>query len=269
MPDTEALDPVQATARLASYVREAGTLALSTFQKPIRTWTKTGSSPVSEADIAVDRLLHERLSGEGTGFGWLSEESADDPARLAARYVWIVDPIDGTRAYLAGSPDWAVSAALVDNGRPIAACLYAPVTEEFFSASAGNGARCNGAAIATTTGTSLAGARIAGPKSVLERLAAVAPPFAAMPRVRSLALRLARVAQGAFDVAIAGVNSHDWDLAAADLLVHEAGGALTPAGGGAVTYNRSVPRHGMLVAAGRDRHATIIELLRDERLASS
>jgi myo-inositol-1(or 4)-monophosphatase len=269
LPDTEALDPVQATARLASYVREAGTLALSTFQKPIRTWTKAGSSPVSEADIAVDRLLHERLSGEGTGFGWLSEESADDPARLAARYVWIVDPIDGTRAYLAGSPDWAVSAALVDNGRPIAACLYAPVTEEFFSANAGNGATCNGAAIAATTGTSLAGARIAGPKILLERLAAVAPPFATMPRVRSLALRLARVAQGAFDVAIAGIDSHDWDLAAADLLVHEAGGALTPAGGGTVTYNRPVPRHGMLVAAGRDRHATIIELLRDERLASS
>jgi myo-inositol-1(or 4)-monophosphatase len=90
-----------------------------------------------------------------------------------------------------------------------------------------------------------------------------------MPRVRSLALRLARVAHGACDIAIAGVNSHDWDLAAADLLVHEAGGALTPVGGGAVIYNRPVPRHGMLVAAGRDRHATLIELLRDERLASS
>jgi myo-inositol-1(or 4)-monophosphatase len=87
-----------------------------------------------------------------------------------------------------------------------------------------------------------------------------------MPRVRSLALRLARVAQGAFDVAIAGGNSHDWDLAAADLLVHEAGGALTPFRGGAVTYNRPVPRHGMLVAAGRDRHAALVEFLGDERL---
>ncbi|MDR3422166.1 MAG: 3'(2'),5'-bisphosphate nucleotidase CysQ [Xanthobacteraceae bacterium] len=267
MPDTEPVDPAQATARLASSVREAGALALSMFRTPLRTWTKGESSPVCEADIAVDRLLHERLTGEGSGIAWLSEESADDPARLGARYVWIVDPIDGTRAYLAGLPDWAVSAALVDHGRPIAACLYAPVTEEFFSASAGGGAMCNGRAIAATTGTSLEGARIAGPRRWLERLAGVAPPFIAMPRVRSLALRLARVAQGAFDVAIAGVDSHDWDLAAADLLVHEAGGALTPADGGAVTYNRPVPRHGMLVAAGRDRHATIIELLRDERLA--
>jgi myo-inositol-1(or 4)-monophosphatase len=104
---------------------------------------------------------------------------------------------------------------------------------------------------------------------LLERLAGVAPPFAAMPRVPSLALRLARVAQGTFDAAIAGGNSHDWDLAAADLLVHEAGGAITPFGGGPVIYNRPVPRHGTLVAAGLDRHATLIDLLRDRRIAPS
>jgi myo-inositol-1(or 4)-monophosphatase len=197
----------------------------------------------------------------------LSEESADDPARLAARRVWIVDPIDGTRAYIAGLPDWAVSAALVEDGRPVAACLYAPVGNEFFMARAKAGATLNGTAIEATAGAQLARARIAGPQSFLERLAAVAPPFTAMPRLRSLALRLARVAQGDFDVAFAGGNSHDWDLAAADLLVHEAGGAMTSFGGGTVTYNRPVPRHGMLVAAGRDRHAALIELLGDERLA--
>jgi myo-inositol-1(or 4)-monophosphatase len=97
----------------------------------------------------------------------------------------------------------------------------------------------------------------------------MAPPFTAMPRVRSLALRIAQVAHGACDVAFAGGNSHDWDLAAADLLVHEAGGALTSITGATVTYNRPVPRHGMLVAAGRDRHAPLIELLGDGRLAFS
>ncbi len=263
----EPVDPAAAAAHLAAYVREAGALALSMFKSPIKTWTKGESSPVCEADIAVDRLLRERLSGEAA-FGWLSEESTDDPARLAAHHVWIVDPIDGTRAYLAGSPDWAVSAALVEDGRPIVACLYAPVTDEFFIAIAKQGATCNGAAIAATAGSSLAEARVAGPKAFLERLAAIAPPFTVVPRIRSLALRLARVAQGAIDVAVAGVDSHDWDLAAADLLVHEAGGTLTSANGGPVVYNRPVPRHGMLVAAGRDRHATIIELLGDERLAS-
>ena len=206
---------------------------------------------------------------EGSAIAWLSEESVDDASRLAARYVWIVDPIDGTRAYLAGSPDWTVSAALVENGRPIAACLYAPVTDEFFMAIANQGATCNGAPITTTDGLTLDHARVAGPRSLVDRLLAVQPSLSVVPRVRSLALRLARLAHGACDVAIAGANSHDWDLAAADLLVHEAGGVLTPVGGGAVIYNRPVPRHGVLVAAGRHRHAMLVELFRDERLASS
>ncbi len=268
MPATEAVDLEELAARLSTSVREAGALALSMFRAPINTWTKGESSPVSDADIAVDRLLRERLTAAGSDIAWLSEETVDDSSRLAANYVWIVDPIDGTRAYLAGSGDWVVSAALVHNGRPIVACLYAPASEEFFMAIADRGATCNGTAIAATNGASLANARIAGPKGLLNKLAAVAPPFTVVPRVPSLALRLARVAQGACDIAIAGGNSHDWDLAAADLLVHEAGGALTPIGGSAVVYNRPVPRHGMLIAAGKDRHAILIELFGDERLAS-
>jgi myo-inositol-1(or 4)-monophosphatase len=109
--------------------------------------------------------------------------------------------------------------------------------------------------------------RAAGPKNFLERVATIAQPFTIMPRVHSLALRLARVAEGAIDAAIAGGSSHDWDLAAADLLVHEAGGALTPFSGEALTYNRAVPRHGMLVAAGRDRHTALLQVLNDPRLA--
>jgi myo-inositol-1(or 4)-monophosphatase len=264
------IDTARAATHLAAAVREAGALALSMFRGPMRNWTKGPSaSPVSDADIAVDQLLREQLTAADGGIAWLSEESADDPARLDARYVWIVDPIDGTRAYIEGLTDWAVSAALIENGRPIAACLFAPAYEEFFAARAGEGATLNGRVIAATSGASLEGGRIAGPRNLMERLAKIAPPFAIMPRVRSLALRLARVAEGTFDAAIAGGNSHDWDLAAADLLVHEAGGALTPVAGGTVTYNRPVPRHGMLVAAGRDRHAALVELLGDGRLASS
>jgi len=159
--------------------------------------------------------------------------------------------------------------ALVDNGRPVAACLYAPVSDQFFMAIAGQGATCNGAPIAATAGASLEQLRIAGPRKLVERLTARKPSFSAMPRVRSLALRLAQVAHGDCDVAIAGPNSHDWDLAAADLLVHEAGGVLAPVGGGSIIYNRPVLRHGTLIAAGRDRFAAFAELLGDERLASS
>ena len=238
------------------------------FRKPLNNWTKgEAQSPVSDADIAVDNLLRESLRDDH--IAWLSEESIDDPVRLEARYVWVVDPIDGTRAYIGGSPDWSVSVALVENGRPIAACLFAPVSEEFFSAIAGAGATRNGAAIAVSNGADLAQARIAGPKRLLERLQAVSPPFTVMPRTHSLALRLARVAEGTFEAAFAGGNSHDWDLAAADLLVHEAGGALSPFGGGSVTYNCPVPRHGMLVAAGKARHAALLEIIRDERLAAT
>jgi myo-inositol-1(or 4)-monophosphatase len=270
LPATEVVDLDQQAARLAEAVREAGALALSMYKTPLKNWTKGEAlSPVSDADIAVDVLLRERLTANNEStIAWLSEESVDDPARLDARFVWIVDPIDGTRAYIAGLPDWAVSAALVENGRPVVGCLYAPVSDEFFFAVVGQGATRNGAAIAAAPGAALAQARIAAPRRLLERLQAIAPPFVVMPRTHSLALRLARVAEGTFDAGIAGGSSHDWDLAAADLLVHEAGGALTSFAGDTVTYNRPVPRHGMLVAAGRERHAALVELFRDERLAS-
>src|ERR1700684_189089 len=270
LPATEVVDLKRQAQRLAEAVREAGALALSMFKTPLKNWTKGEAlSPVSDADIAVDVLLRQRLTGDGTAIAWLSEESIDDPARLDARYVWIVDPIDGTRAYIAGLPDWTVSAALVENGRPVAACLYAPVSDEFFFAVTGPGATRTGVAMAAAPGAQIEQARIAGPKKFLDRLQAIVPPFAVMPRTHSLALRLARIAEGTFDAAIAGGNSHDWDLAAADLLVHEAGGALTPFGGGTVTYNCPVPRHGMLVAAGMDRHAALLEIIREERLAST
>jgi myo-inositol-1(or 4)-monophosphatase len=262
------VDLQRQAARLEASVREAGALALSMFKTPLKNWTKgEAQSPVSDADIAVDNLLREQLTDDS--IAWLSEESVDDPVRLEARYVWIVDPIDGTRAYIAGLPDWSVSAALVENGRPVVACLFAPVSEEFYVAVAGAGATRNGATIAVSQGTDLAQARVAGPRKLLDRLQAVSPPFTVMPRTRSLALRLARVADGTFEAAFAGGNSHDWDLAAADLLVHEAGGALTPFGGGTVAYNCPVPRHGMLVAAGKDRHAALLEIIRDERLVST
>jgi myo-inositol-1(or 4)-monophosphatase len=258
----------RAAERLAAVVREAGALALSMFQTPIRNWTKGPSlSPVCEADIAVDKLLRERLTAGGDDIAWLSEESADNAERLSARYVWIVDPIDGTRAYIAGLPDWAVSAALIEGTRPVAACLYAPALDEFFTARVGTGATLNGAPIAVTQGANLQNLRVAGPRNLLERLTPLLPPFTTVPRARSLALRLARLAQGAYDVAFAGGNSHDWDLAAADLLVHEAGGVLTPLTGGNVAYNQPVPRHGMLVAAGRDRYAALVTLIGDGRLA--
>ncbi|MCC6776864.1 MAG: 3'(2'),5'-bisphosphate nucleotidase CysQ [Hyphomicrobiales bacterium] len=247
--------------RLADAVREAGALALDMSRKPVRSWTKGASSPVSEADLAVDQLLRERLRAIYDA-EWLSEETEDDPARLDANDVWVVDPIDGTRAYLAGLPDWAVSVGLVSAGRPVVAALYAPVSDELFLSVAGQGATLNGATITVSVGAELAGARVSGPKRRIDSLAGVEPNIAPAPRVPSLALRIARVASGALDVSFAGPNSHDWDLAAADLLVHEAGGVVTTLTGQSLTYNRPEPVHGALVAAGGARHALLISLMR-------
>jgi myo-inositol-1(or 4)-monophosphatase len=263
-PDSDRADSDRADVRdrLAAAVREGGALALQTFRGQIKSWIKDKTSPVSEADLAVDALLRERLTAI-RDVGWLSEETEDDPARLTETEVWVVDPIDGTRAYLAGLADWAVSVALVHAGRPAVAALYAPVTDELFLSIAGHGATLNGAPIQTSPGEQLAGAKFSGAKRRLESLAAFEPRIETTPRIPSLALRLARVATGAIDGTFAAPNSHDWDLAAADLLVHEAGGVLTTLTGQSLIYNRPDPVHGALVAAGRPRHAILLGLIRD------
>jgi myo-inositol-1(or 4)-monophosphatase len=263
--DDPAIDRTAVRDRLTAAVRDAGALALKTFRGQIKSWIKGQSSPVSEADLAVDALLRERLLAIH-GAAWLSEETEDDPARLSKTDVWVVDPIDGTRAYLEGVADWTVSVALVQAGRPVVAALFAPVTDEMFLSIAGQGATLNGAPIAASAGDQLAGARFSGPKRRLDRLAAIEPRIATAPRIPSLALRIARVATGALDGTFAGPNSHDWDLAAADLLVHEAGGVLTTLAGQLLIYNQPEPVHGALVAAGRHRHAALLGLIRD-RLA--
>jgi myo-inositol-1(or 4)-monophosphatase len=247
-----------AGALLADAVREAGALALSLFRTEVKNWIKGASSPVSDADIAVNDLLERRLRSAAPDYGWLSEESVDDASRFEHPLVWVVDPIDGTRNYLAGKEDWCVSVALVENGSPLLASVFAPATDEFFFAGRGRGASCNGAPLRATSGTGLDFARIAGPKPLVERLKKTLSDITLYPRIGSLALRLCRVADGRLDAAFAGGNSHDWDLAAADLIVHEADGRFTALSGEAVTYNRPEVTHGVLVAAGRDRHAEIV-----------
>src|SRR5947209_3699110 len=248
-------------------IREAGALAARTFQTSVKNWTKHGGSPVSDTDIAVDNFLRARLKQIAPDCGWLSEETEDDLARMHAPRIWVVDPIDGTRAYLSGRMDWSISVALVENGRPVIGAILAPMQNAFYFAAAGEGTTLNGAAVAASDGANLDGIHAAGPKPMLERLAKAAPDLVAEPKVFSLALRIARVAAGTLDLSFASSNSHDWDLAAADLLVHEAGGALTTFAGQQLIYNRAEPLHGALVAAGRARHEAFLALGRAKALA--
>ena len=241
----QAIEPIARAPlkdELAAVVREAGALAASTFRTELKSWTKGGGSPVTEADIAVDRLLRERLTRLVPDVGWLSEESEDDRARLGGSRLWIVDPIDGTRAYVNGRTDWAISLAV-----------------------AAQGATRDGLPVAARAGADFTHARVAGPKPIIEHFARSAIGIIAEPKVHSLALRMARTASGRLDIAFASADSHDWDLAAADLLVHEAGGALTRFDGAPLVYNSAEARHGALVAAGRARHARAVEIVRDWR----
>jgi myo-inositol-1(or 4)-monophosphatase len=251
---------------LKDTVRQAGRLALSLFRTELKNWVKGASSPVSEADIAVNDLLESRLRSASPDYGWLSEESADDEARLEKRSVWIVDPIDGTRGYLAGREDWCVSVALVEDSAPVLAAVFAPASDEFFFAMRGQGASRNDVPIHATSGTDLEFSRIAGPKPLVERLDRSGTKITLHPRIGSLALRLCRVAQGSLDAAFAGGQSRDWDLAAANLIVHEANGKMTALSGDAILYNRREVAHGVLVAAGRDRHASIVSHFRSRSL---
>lgn len=260
MPVTEPHDEYTTLAEeLGKTLREAGPIALKTFRGTIRSWTKGHSSPVSEADIAVDNFLRERLWR--ADYGWLSEESVDDRARLSSERLFIVDPIDGTRSYLAGRPDWSIVAAVVEKGRPVAAAIYVPVDDDLYLAASGRGATRNGKPITASDGIGLAKARIAGPKKVLERLTIIDPATIQEPKIHSLALRMTRVAEGRIDAGFASVNAHDWDLAAADLLVHEAGGVMTNFAGETLVYNLHDPVHGAILAAGQARHAAMLELV--------
>ena len=249
---------------LTTVMHAAGEIARATARRPFKRWTKGADrSPVTEGDIAVNEFLHEQLSALLPDAGWKSEESNADLPDRAVPLAWIVDPIDGTRAYISGSADWSISVALAEDGRPLIAAIYAPVTDEMFLALHDRGATLNGIPIRVSSGAALAGAKVAGPKRYLDRLSAIEPAIQAQPKVHSLALRIARIAHGALDAAFASGGSHDWDLAAADLSVHEAGGALTDFTGRPLRYNKPESAHGALIAAGHPRHAALIELVRD------
>jgi myo-inositol-1(or 4)-monophosphatase len=252
---------------LEETVRDAGALALSLFRTELKNWIKGTSSPVSEADIAVNDLLEARLRSATPDYGWLSEESADDETRLGRPRVWIVDPIDGTRNYLAGRQDWCVSVALVEDAAPLVAAVFAPTSDEFFFAVRGGGTTLNGIAVSATPGTAIDFARMAGPKPLVERLKVSTDDIAIHPRIGSLALRLCRVADGRLDAAFAGGQSRDWDLAAANLIVQEANGKMTALSGDPIHYNRREVTHGVLVAAGRERHASIVAHFRNRPLS--
>lgn len=254
-------------ALLIEAVREAGALALSYFGRGPAVQLKPDGTQVSDADLAVDADLKSRLTGARPAYGWLSEETPDDGSRLEASCVWMVDPIDGTRAFLKERPEWTIAAALVEQGRPVLAAVYNPAKDEFFWAARGAGAHLNDRPIRVSDRAELAGARLFTSSGLLRRDIWQEPwPEVETVWVNSIAYRLALVAAGRGEATLSLSRKSDWDIAAADLLVHEAGGMVTTRRGEALTYNRPRPEHDSIVAAGPKLHAALIERTRSARL---
>jgi myo-inositol-1(or 4)-monophosphatase len=229
-------------------VREAGALALSRFRKGVKAWRKADGTPVSDTDIAVDRLLRERLAAERPDYGWVSEES--EATTAFEKRFWLVDPIDGTAAYLSGNPSWCISLALIENGSAVLGLIHAPAEERTYGAARNRGARLNGRAISVSARQELERARIIANPSALKPQRWHEPlPAIERVRVPSLALRLAYVADGSCEGAFALSYKHDWDLAAGDVIVREAKGIMSDLDGAALHYSeRHPPRRGFIAA---------------------
>ena len=248
---------------LCATVREAGAIARGFFGGDYKRWSKAQGSPVTEADLAVDRFLKERLRAARPAYGWLSEESDDDPVRLGHDTVFIVDPIDGTVAFLKGKPHFTICAAVVRDGRPLAGAVYNPISEEMFAARLGGGAHLNGAPIHASRREEIEGCRMLGDKQMLAHPAWNTPPNIPWPAMEvetrsSIAYRVALVASGSFDAMLALSAKRDWDLAAADVVLTEAGGILTAHDGTVPRYNGPDAIQISAVGAGPALHEKLI-----------
>jgi myo-inositol-1(or 4)-monophosphatase len=244
---------------LRSAAVAAGILAAGFFRHAMKTWTKANASPVSEADITVDRYLKTTLLAARPGYGWLSEEEADDLSRLTRRRVFVIDPIDGTRGFIRGEDSWTISLAVIEDGAPIAGVVYAPARDELFEAARGSGARFNARPIVTERPDGAAPV-IPGPGAVHDELRAAGLDYVRGPYLPSLAYRLVQVAMGALDALPVRRGASDWDVAGAAAILSECGIELIDACSGPIRFNRRDVRHGPLAAAGDE---SLKALLRD------
>lgn len=249
MPEADATTTTAAAdlALLKDAARSAGEIAMRYFRRSPEVWLKGGTSPVSEADYAVDKFLRDTLIAARPDYGWLSEESADNAERLGRKRTFVVDPIDGTRGFLEHQSQWCVSVAVVEDGVSIAGALECPARDETYWAASGEGAWKNGERIRVRVPS--ARPEVAGPKALLDE---VPRPLSETLRrfryVPSLAFRIAMIADGALDATFVKPNAHDWDIAAADLILREAGGRIVNAAGRQPRLAGKNVRHGALVA---------------------
>jgi len=235
---------------LRSAAVTAGIIGTGYFRRDLKTWTKEFGSPVSEADIVIDKFLHSALTTARPDYGWLSEETADSPERLGRSRAFIVDPIDGTRGFIRGEDSWTISLAVVDEGVAVAGVIFAPARDEMYEASLGGGAMLNGKPLLRRRFADRRAPLIPAPGAVHQELQSAGLDYIRGPAYPSLAYRLAQVATGKLDATVARRGSQDWDIAAAAAILTEAGVAFSDVCMGPLRFNRAETRHGALAALG-------------------
>lgn len=245
---------------LIEAAREAGDVATGYFrgENDVR-YKPDDAGPVSDADIAVDTMLRDRLTSCRTDYGWLSEETEDSDDRLSAERLFVVDPIDGTRSFINGSNTWAHSLAVVENGQVTSAVVYLPLRDLLYTAAKGEGAALNGSPIRASQRAVLSGATVlaARPTFDANRWPGGVPEVQRNYRP-SLAYRLCLVAQGRFDAMLTLRDSWEWDIAAGALILSEAGATVSDQKGGILRFNNPHPQNDGVVAAGQSVHQGLL-----------
>lgn len=251
-------------ALLIDAAHEAGRIATGFSGPTAQSWDKAdGAGPVTEADLAVNAMLEDRLPKARPDYGWLSEETEDSADRLSKDYLFIVDPIDGTRSFIAGTKTWAHSFAIAKQGLVVAAVIYLPMLDLMYTAAAGHGAFLNGKPIRPSDQPMLNAAEILATRHNLDpsHWTGNVPGFTRSHRP-SLAYRMALVAQGRFDGMITLHPCWEWDIAAGDLILREAGAISTDKTGDALQFNNPHPKVNGVVAGGEAVHRQVLSALR-------
>lgn len=263
MAERTARPSLRALAEAVSEAADHGLTLWAGGRTQVKRWEKTAGELVSEADLEVNQILHERLRALDPDAGWLSEETADSAHRLECERIWVVDPIDGTRDYLRGRPGWAVSVALIDRGVPVLGVLAAPARNELWLARFGHGATRNGHVLKAGDRTALTGARV--PADTLPKTDRDLTP---VPRPNSIALRMAMVAADQVDLCATIRWGNEWDIAAAALIAHEAGAVVTDALGRPLRFNRPRATAFGILCAAPGIHEKAIERLSERAHAA-
>ena len=256
--------PATDLSLLTEAAHRAGQIATRFTGPEAKRWDKPdGAGPVTEADLAVNAMLEDMLPKARPGYGWLSEESEDSDARLSCDRVFIIDPIDGTRSFAEGSQTWAHSLAVADKGVVTAAVIYLPQRDLLYCAAKDMGATCNGAPIQVAELIDLDQASVLATRPNLDGhhwRTGTAPTFTRSLRP-SLAYRMAQVADGHFDAMLTLRPSWEWDIAAGDLILREAGGICTDRTGTPLKFNNPQPLLNGVVAANPKLHSALISAL--------